>query len=249
MRIWPHEGFHIAATNRGHIVRKLGLIGGLSWVSTRTYYERINTYIRRHHDPRATAPMTIESLDLSRIHQADGTYDWDLATELVGDAARRLSDAGAELLVIGANVLHRIYPEVEGMVDTPMLHIAGCVADRMAADKVQRAALIGTRSVMTESYFRRRLVARDIDLLPPRKSDVDTLEHIIFEELMVGKATRDAERALRSMFTDFGKEGAQAVVLANTELAQVVDVDANILPIYDCTAIHAESAAKWMIGN
>ncbi|APE29160.1 aspartate/glutamate racemase family protein [Aurantiacibacter gangjinensis] len=230
-------------------MRKLGLIGGMSWVSTRTYYDRINRYIRRHHDPRATAPMVIESLDLSRIRNDNGEYDWEATTRMVGEAAQRLSDAGAEKLIIGANVLHRIYPEVEGMVETPLLHIAECVGDRMAADGIQTAALIGTRSVMTESYFRRRLVARDIDLLPPRMQDVDTLEHIIFDELMVGKASRDAERALRSMFTDFSKEGAQAVIMANTELEQVVDVDANVLPIYDCTAIHAECAAKWMIGT
>lgn len=230
-------------------MRKLGLIGGMSWVSTKTYYERINRYIRRNHDPRATAPMMIESLNFSDIRSDDGSYDWDATTEIVTDAAKRLSDAGAELLIIGANMLHRIYAEVEGHVETPLLHIAECTGEKMAADGIRTASVIGTRAVMTESFFRRRLVARDIDLLPPRPQDVELLERLIFDELMVGKATRDAERAMRSMFTDFTKEGAQAVVMANVELEQVVHVNANVLPVYDCTAIHAESAAKWIIGG
>lgn len=230
-------------------MRKLGLIGGLSWVSTRTYYERINRYVRKHHDPRATAPMLIESLDFSALPRPQTNEDWQVVAGMLGESAQRLAAAGAEMLVIGANVMHKVYREVEAQVDTPFLHIAECVGQKLADNGVQTAALIGVRSVMTESFYRRRLVAHGIDLLPPQTADVEALDRIIYDELMLGKATRDAERTLKSMFTNFERDGAQAVVLANTELDQVVDVDANILPIYDCTAIHAEAAAAWIIGG
>lgn len=230
-------------------LRKLGLIGGLSWVSTRAYFERINRYVRRHHDVRATAPMLIESLDFSAQPWPESADDWRQVTAMLAESAERLSAAGAEMLVIGANVMHKVYREVEAQVDTPFLHIAECVGEKLAADGVRTAALVGVRSVMTESFYRRRLVAHDVDLLPPRTTDVDALDRIITQELMVGKATRDAERTLKSMFTDFERDGAEAVVMANTELDQVVDVDANILPVYDCTAIHAEAAARWIIGD
>lgn len=230
-------------------MRKLGLIGGQSWVSTRSYFERINRYVRKHHDPRATAPVLIESLDFSAQPRPQTSEEWQVVSRMLAESAQRLEAAGAEMLVIGANVMHKVYRDVEAQTDTPFLHIAECVGQKMADNGVQTAALIGVRSVMTESFYRRRLVAHGIDLLPPKTEDVEALDRIIYDELMLGKATRNAERTMKSMFTNFERDGAQAVVLANTELDQVVDVDANILPIYDCTAIHAETAAEWIIGG
>ena len=130
----------------------------------------------------------------------------------------------------------------------PVLHIADCVGDAMEAAQATNAALIGTGNVMTESFYRRRLVAHGIDLLPPDMDNVEALDRIIYDELMIGKVTRDAERALKTMITVKEQEGAEAVVLACTELELVVDVDANVLPIYDSTRIHAEKAAEWILG-
>lgn len=230
-------------------LRKLGLIGGMSWVSTNTYYERINRYVQRHVGKTASAPMLIESLDFSRVYRLQSNEDWKRATDVIAESAQRLADAGAEMIVIGANSMHKVYRDVEARVDTPILHIAECVGDKMESDGIERAALIGTRNVMTESFYRRRLVSHGVDLLPPDMDNVEQLDRIIYEELMVGKASKDARRALRSMFTNMQKDGAQAVILACTELALVVDVDANILPIYDCTGIHADAAARWIIGD
>ncbi len=230
-------------------MRKLGLIGGMSWVSTRTYYERINRTVQRQVGATSSAPMLIESLDFSRVYRAQTKEDWEHATEVIAESAQRLTDAGAEMIVIGANSMHKVYREVEARVATPILHIAECVGAKMKEDGIERAALVGTRNVMTESFYRRRLVSHGVDLLPPDMAYVEQLDRIIYEELMVGKATQDARRSLRSMFTNLEKEGAQAVILACTELELVVDVDANILPVYDCTAIHADAAAQWIING
>ena len=230
-------------------MRTLGLIGGMSWVSTRTYYERINRYVQRHIGKTSSAPMLIESLDFSRIYRAQSNEDWQRATDVVADSAQRLVTAGAQQIVIGANSMHKVYRDVEARIETPIMHIAECVGAQMAADGIERAALIGTRNVMTESFYRRRLVSHGVDLLPPDMDNVEQLDRIIYEELMLGKASKDARRALKSMFTNMQKEGAQAVILACTELELVVDVDANILPVYDCTAIHADAAARWIIGD
>ena len=186
-------------------MHKLGLIGGMSWVSTRTYYERINRYVQRHVDKTASAPMLIESLDFAQLYRLDDNADWQRAAAIIGDSARRLEAAGAEMLIIGANSMHKVYREVEAMVGVPILHIAECVGAKMAEDRIERAALIGTRNVMTESFYRRRLVAYGIDLLPPEMGNVETLDRIIYDELMLGKVSRDSERTLRSMFVDFEK--------------------------------------------
>jgi aspartate racemase len=230
-------------------VRKLGLIGGMSWVSTRTYYEHINRTVQHRTDRRSSAPLLIESLDFAQLYALHSDADWQRATGILTDSARRLEGAGAEALIIGANSMHRVYEAVAAAVAVPILHIAECVGERMAADGVGSAALLGTGNVMTESFYRRRLVAHGIDLLPPDMGNVETLDRIIYEELMVGRVTRGAQRALKSMITTLEQEGASAVVLACTELEQVVDVDANVLPIYDSTRIHAERAADWILGT
>ena len=230
-------------------MRKLGLIGGMSWVSTRTYYEHLNGIVQQRTDRRRSAPLLIESLDFSQLYALQNESDWDRAAGILVESARRLEAAGAEALIIGANSMHRVYDRVTKLVEVPVLHIAECVGERMAADGVKVASLLGTRNVMTESFYRRRLVAHGIDLLPPDLDNIETLDRIIYDQLMVGRATRDAERALKTMITIIEKDGADAVVLASTELDQVVDVDANVLPIYDSTRIHAEKAAEWILGG
>ncbi|HYD25033.1 MAG TPA: amino acid racemase [Croceibacterium sp.] len=230
-------------------MRKLGLIGGMSWVSTRTYYEHINRIVAQRVDPRSSAPMLIESLDFGQLRGLKSDEDWARAAKILGASAKRLERCGATAIIIGANSMHRVYDEAAAAVQVPIIHIAECVGERMAADGVETAALLGTSNVMTESFYRRRLVAHGVDLLPPDLDVVETLDRIIYEELTVGKVTRDAERELKTMITVKEKEGARAIVLACTELEMVVDVDANVLPIYDSTRIHAEKAAEWILGG
>jgi len=227
----------------------VGLIGGMSWVSTRTYYEHINRIVQQRTDRRTSAPLLIESLDFSQLYAVHQDDDWERAAGILSASARRLEQAGAGALIIGANSMHRVYDQVAAAVEIPIFHIADCVGERMAADKIDKAALLGTSNVMTESFYRRRLVAHGVDLLPPDLDMSEDLDNIIYEQLMVGKATRDAERTLKTIITIKEKAGAQAVVLACTELEMIVDVDANILPIYDSARIHAEKAAQWILGT
>ena len=228
-------------------MRKLGLIGGMSWLSTRTYYEHINRLVQARRGPRASAPLLIESLDFSGLQRLQGEQEWGQAGQVLAESARRLEQAGAQGLIIGANSMHKVYDQVAGAVSVPVLHIAECVGARMAENGVRKAALIGTRNVMVDGFYRRKLVERDIELLPPEMKFVETLDRIIYDELMLGKASRQAERELKTMIVELQRDGAEAIVLGCTELEMVVDVTANILPIYDCTRIHAEAAAEWIM--
>ena len=230
-------------------MRKLGLIGGMSWVSTGIYYERINRIVQRRSAPMASAPMLIESLDFCQLYALQEEADWKRAAEVIGESAKRLEGAGAEALIIGANSMHRLYDDVAAGVDIPIIHIADEVGKALKNAGQKTAALIGTRNVMTESVYRRRLVAHGIDLLPPDMRNVEILHKIIYDELMVGKVTRDAERHLKSIITTKAQDGADSIVLACTELDLVVDVDANVLPVFDSTRIHCEAAAKWILAD
>ncbi len=225
------------------------MIGGMSWVSTRTYYDEINRIVQRRSGGRSSAPLLIESLDFAQIYALKDEADWDRAAGLLSESAQRLEAAGAGAIIICANSMHRVFDKVAASVSVPIFHIADCVGEKMAADGVETAALLGTSNVMTESFYRRRLVSRGVDLLPPDMANVEALDAIIYGELMVGKATRDAERALKTMITVKEQDGAKAIVLACTELDLIVDVDANVLPIYDSTRIHAQKAAEWILGT
>jgi len=228
-------------------LRKLGLIGGMSWLSTRTYYEHLNRLVQARVGRQASAPLLIESLDYTDLQRLQTAGEWDRAATVLADSARRLEAAGATALVIGSNAMHKVYDQVAGAVAVPVFHIAECVAERMAANGVRKAALVGTSNVMAEGFYRQKLIARDIELLPPEMRFVEALDRIIYDQLMLGKATRQAERELKTMMVELQRAGAQAVVLGCTELEMVVDVDANVLPIYDCTRIHAERAADWIL--
>ena len=230
-------------------MRKLGLIGGMSWLSTRTYYEHLNRLVQAQAGRRASAPLLIENLDFTDLQRLSNPDDWARAAEVLSDSARRLEAAGATALMIGANSMHKVYREVAAAVSVPVLHIAESVADRMVQKGVKKAALIGPRNVMVEGFYRKRLVERDIELLPPEMKYVDALDRIIYDELMMGKASRQAERELKTMMVELERAGAQAVVLGCTELEMIVDVDANVLPIFDCTRIHAEAGAEWIRGG
>lgn len=230
-------------------MRTLGLIGGMSWISTRAYYERINKLVQKRAQPMASAPMVIESLDYSRIAQAKNADDWDTIASTLVDSARRLETAGAQGLVIAANTMHKVYDRVAEAVSVPVLHIADAVGKAMAEAKCESAALLGTRYVMTESFYRQRLVSHGVDLLPPDPNDVDLIDGIIYKELMLGRVTRDAERALRTVVTMKDKQGADAIVLACTELELVVDTDANVLPVFNSTDIHCAAATDWILAD
>ena len=230
-------------------MRKLGLIGGMSWFSTRTYYEHINRLVQKARGLQSSAPLLIESLDFAQMMRLSSEEDWARASKVLQASAKRLERAGATAVIIGANSMHRVYDDVAASVSVPIIHIAECVGARMAAKGVRKAALLGTRNVMVESFYRQKLIAHDVELLPPEMGVVDVLDRIIYNELIFGKATRQAERELKSILTNLEQDGAEAVVLGCTELEMVVDIDANVLPIYDCTRIHAEAAVEWILGE
>ena len=208
-------------------MRKIGLIGGMSWVSTRTYYEDINQLVQARTSKTASAPLLIESLDFTNLIRLSTPEQWDHAAQVLTDSARRLQQAGATALLIGANSMHKVYDQVAAAVSVPVIHIADAVGAKMKEAGVTNATLLGTRNVVMESFYRKRLVGHGVSLLPPVVDEVEAMDKIIYDELMLGKATRSAERTFKTMLTNMSQRGAQAAVIACTELDMVIDVDAN----------------------
>jgi len=230
-------------------MRKLGMIGGLSWVSTALYYEQINKGVNRRLGGAASAPLVIECMDFGRFSALQQAGEWSAVASLLGEAARRLEGAGATALVLASNTAHNVFDEVSAAVNIPILHIADATASRLAADGVKRAGLIGTRWTMADESFKARLAAQGAEIAVPGDGIADEIDRIIFEELVRGTVSRVSQRTLKTCLTVLGQARNQAVILGCTELVMLVDPGANVLPVYDTTAIHAAAAVDWILGD
>lgn len=229
-------------------MRKLGLIGGVSWTSTARYYEIINTGVQRQLGGLSSARLGIESLNFADVARCVTEDDWDCAAGHVVKAAERLEAGGAEALLICANSLHRVYDKVAAAVAVPVIHIVDVIGAKLRADGIRTAALVGNSNVMLDKNYRQRLVGHGVSLLPGDTELAQRIDRIVYDELATGKPRREAERYMKSELTDIAKEDVQAVILASTELEMVVDVKANVLPIYDGTTIHAKAGIDFILG-
>ena len=228
-------------------MRKLGIIGGTSWSSTALYYEHINRGVAHRLGGLHSARLVIESLDLAPFAEMELSGDWDGVARTTLEAAKRLEAAGAEAVIITSTTGHKVYDAVVQDVGVPMLHIGDATADKLVADGRRRVALLGTRFTMLEPHVRSRLEGRGLMLVPIEDPWIREVDRIIFEELAAGRVVRNSQRKLKTLITELAKQKVQAVVLGCTELVLAVDVRANVLPVYDTTAIHAEACIEWML--
>ena len=230
-------------------MRKLGLIGGLSWVSTAMYYEQINKGVTRKKGGVASAPLLIESLDFGHFSSLQQAGDWDAVAEILVASAMRLETAGAEGLILGSNTAHKMYDNLIAAIDIPIIHIGDVTAEKMVHDGVKRAGLIGTRFTMAENFYKERIEAHGIAVTTPDPATAKEIDRIIFEELTRGVVSRISQRTLKTCLTIMGQARQQAVILGCTELVMLVDPIANVLPVYDTTALHAKAAVEWIVGE
>ena len=230
-------------------MRKLGIIGGTGWTSTALYYEHINRGIAQRLGGLHSARLVIDSLDFAEFAALEHAEDWDGAAQMNVDAARRLVASGADGVLMACNTSHKFFDTVAQSIGVPVLHIADAAADRLVADRRANVAVLGTRFTMTEPFIRSRIEARGITPMPIEETWIREVDRIIFEELAAGRVVRDSQRNLKTLITELAKRKAQAVLLACTELVFAVDVRANVIPVYDTTAMHARAAVEWMLAQ
>jgi aspartate racemase len=230
-------------------LRKLGIIGGTSWASTALYYDHLNRGIARRLGGLHSARLVIDSLDLAPLAELELSGDWDGVAAVMSDSAKHLVKGGAEGLLIASNTGHKVFNAVAAAIRVPMLHIGDATADALVADGRSRIALLGTRFTMTEPHVRSRLESRGIALVPIEQKWIDEVDRIIFEELAAGRVVRDSQRKLKTLIVELARQKVQAVVLGCTELVLAVDTKANVVPVYDTTAIHSRAAVEWMLAD
>ena len=230
-------------------MKKLGIVGGTSWHSTAIYYERINRAVAGRLGGLHSASLLIESLDFAAYAGLQKAGQWDQSNAMIVAAAERLAGAGAQGLLLASNTTHRASEAVVAATGLPLIDIREATADRVQGDGRNRVALLGTRSTMTEPFARAAYEQRGIVIQELGDGWLSEVDRIIFDELVAGQVVRDSQRKLKTLITELAKQKVQAVILGCTELALAVDVRANVLPVYDTTAIHARAAVEWMLGE
>jgi aspartate racemase len=229
-------------------MRTLGLIGGMSWESTAHYYARINQLVAQRLGGLHSAKLLLNSIDFDVLQKMQHTDDWQGAARLLVEAARCLERAGAEGLVICANTMHKVAPEIEAAVKLPLIHVVDATAVAIKRKGLRKIALLGTRFTMEQDFYRQRLKQRhDLQVLIPDESERQILHRIIFEELCKGKVLAESRDTFQRIITRLGVAGAQGTILGCTEFT-LFDIPAKPdRPLFDTTEIHAHAAVDWSL--
>ena len=225
-------------------MKTIGLIGGMSWESTVTYYQILNQTVKQALGGLHSAKILLYSVDFEEIERLQASGEWEKAANLLGDAAVRLEQAGAELLLIGTNTMHKVAPDVQKRVQIPLLHIARATADALLEQGIRKVGLLGTRYTMTEDFYTRVLADAGLEVLIPEAGDVERVDRVIFEELCLGLLREESRAYFYRLMQEFRSRGAEAVILGCTEIGLLVRPEEAPLPCFDTTRIHAEQAAR-----
>ncbi|MBL3558204.1 MULTISPECIES: aspartate/glutamate racemase family protein [Marinobacter] len=225
-------------------MKTIGLLGGMSWESTQTYYRLINEGVKTRLGGLHSAKLVLFSVDFAEIEALQHKGDWAETARILSRAAQSLQNAGAGFLVIGTNTMHKVAPEIEQAIDIPLLHIADATSRVLAQDGITRVGLLGTRFTMEQAFYRNRLEAADIEVLVPDDAQRNTVHQVIYEELCQGEINPLSREAYLDIVASLAERGAQAVILGCTEIGLLIRQADTRVPLYDTTEIHAAQAVE-----
>ncbi|WP_127480217.1 aspartate/glutamate racemase family protein [Nocardioides pantholopis] len=227
----------------------LGLIGGMSWHSTATYYRIINEMVSAARGGHASARIALQSLDFAEVRDCQVRGDWDRAGELLAEAGQRCVAGGASAVAICTNLMHKVAPQVEAALDVPLLHIGDAVAAEAGRQGWRTLGILGTRWVMEETFYADRLARHGVAAVAPDAADREIVDAIVFDELTRGIIS-DASRATYvEVIRRLADQGAEAVVLACTEIGLLVSPEDSPLPVIDSAEVHARELGRVALGQ
>ena len=230
-------------------MRRIGIIGGMSWESTQLYYRLINERVRSVKGGLSSAPLLIHSVDFAPVAAMQSASDWAGLTAMMVSAGRDLRAAGAQALAIATNTMHKMAGEVIAATDLPLIHIADATATAIRADGLSRVALLATRFTMEQDFYRDRLTAAGLSVLLPEAEERAEIHRVIYEELCRGVVRDDSRAAYIRAIAALRERGAQAVILGCTEITLLVRPQDTDLPLFDTTTLHAAAIADWAMAG
>ncbi|WP_315919069.1 aspartate/glutamate racemase family protein [Vibrio fluvialis] len=226
-------------------MKTIGMIGGMSWESTLSYYKAINEGIKAALGGLNSAQICLYSVNFEPIEKLQHEGKWDETAQLLAQAAKSVEAGGADFLLICTNTMHKVAPEIEAQISIPILHIADATAKQLQQDGIERVGLLGTRFTMEQEFYKERLQQQfGIDVLIPDAEQRQQVHRVIYEELCMGTIRPESRAQYVEIVEDLHLRGAQAVILGCTEIALLIQQHDTDVPLYDTTKIHAEQAVQ-----
>lgn len=224
-------------------MKTIGLLGGMSWESTVTYYQVVNEVIKQELGGLHSAKVVLYSVDFDEIEKCQAAGDWDKSAEILAEAASNLEKAGAAFIVICTNTMHKVAPQIQSRIGIPIIHIADATSDELKKQNVTKVALLGTKYTMTQAFYKERLVNAGITVLIPDEQEIELINDIIYDELCLGIISDSSKEKYLSIINGLAQQGAQGVILGCTEIGLLIQQKDTDLPVFDTTQIHATKAA------
>jgi aspartate racemase len=229
-------------------MKTIGIIGGITWLSTVDYYRLINQMVAGRLGGSASAKIIIYSLSFEQIKGLVESGDWDGVSAITTDVARNLERGGADCLIIAANTIHNVAAKIQAAVNIPLIHIADETAGAIKRKKLQTVALLGTKYTMQMDFYKNKLLEHGITVIIPREEDIEYINTAIFTEMSKGIFLPERKEGFLRIIRSLTEQGAEGAVLGCTEIPILIKQEDCDIPIFDTTFIHATAAVEFALG-
>ncbi|MGE6647866.1 aspartate/glutamate racemase family protein [Shewanella colwelliana] len=226
-------------------MKTIGLLGGMSWESTATYYQKINQGIKRECGGLTSAQIVLNSVNFAEIEAMQHQGDWGGTAKILSEAALSVERGGADFILICTNTMHKVFDEIAHAVSIPLVHIVDATAEVLQLQGTKRIGLLGTRFTMEQAFYKGRLANHfGIETLVPTPSEQTVIHDVIYQELCCGIISETSKARYLEVITALKEQGAEAIILGCTEIALLVDQTDTDVPLYDTAALHCERAVR-----
>ena len=229
--------------------RTLGIIGGMSWESTESYYRLINEGIKAKLGNFHSADLLIHSVDFAPIEALQATGAWDEMGAILANSGKRLQAAGAQGLLIATNTMHKVIDDIQAATNLPIIHIADVTAAAIKQQGLTKVALLGTQFTMTQDFYKQRLIDAGLQVLIPENDARAEVHRIIYEELCQGQLLDSSRQYYQQVIQDLANKGAEGVILGCTEIGLLIQQADSPIPVFDTTVIHAAAAVNFLLNH
>lgn len=231
-------------------MRQLGILGGMSWESTASYYRLLNQGVRERLGGLHSARLLLHSVDFAEVAELQRRGDWPAAGALLAEAAQGLERAGAGALLLATNTMHKVAASIEAAVQIPLLHIGDAVGQALHQQGIQRAALLGTRFTVQQDFYRQRLAERfGIEVMIPAPAQVEEIDRVIFAELCQGVFQASARDFYLACLAELRQQGAEVAILGCTEIGLLLEGVQAPLPLLDSSEVHVAMGLEWLLAS
>ncbi len=230
-------------------LRTVGVLGGMAPASTTHYYERIVGGVNDARGGHTSAPVVVYSVDFGTVEPLIDADRWTEAGSLLADRAARLEAAGVDFVVMATNTMHRVADDIEAALSVPFVHIVDPTAAAVAEHGIDTVGVLGTQATMEGAFYSERFAAHGVETVVPDADARETVDRVIFEELVHGEVREASRETYRDVIADLRAAGAEGVVLGCTEIEMLVDEDDTTLPVFDTTARHVDRAVELCLGE